>query len=1003
MTFLNWIMLAGLAAVAVPILIHLLNRSRARVVDWGAMRFLEASLASRSRRILLEEIILLVLRCLIMAMAALALARPFLPTRPTMMVLLFIPAVVAAAICAALAAAMWAAKAVRRWLLLATVALLAVPIVAAALEQAYQKTRWSFGGGEKDVAIVVDGSLSMTIRQDGNTNFGRALDEARSVVASCSAADGVSLIVAGASPRAVLSSPTSNRRDILTALSDLQPIGGSMRVVQSLQMASQSLLDGANPAKKIVLITDGQHVGWDVRNEARWKLLGGALRQHPTLPQVIVRTLPAPTKLANAAIADVTLDRKVIGTDRDVHVDVRIAATGTEPIASRVVKLLVDGEEAGSDQVDKVLPNAAETVHFKYRFDRPGRHVVAAKLLGEDDLPGDDTAERVVDVLTELRVLVVDGRPSTRPLDGAADFIDIALAPPAKDGAAGNRPRDDYATSLVVTKVVPAPDIATVGDLAPYGVVVLADVPLLPKDFAERLAAFVRDGGGLLIAPGAAAQASFYNAWTDRAGQPVTPCKLLKLRSVGEKPARLLPNTFSHPALAKVADQDRSDARLAQVSSYWQVEAPEDDRNVAVAASLDTGEPLLAERRLGEGYVILTTAALDVRSTNLPALKCFVPLVHELTYYLASPAMLECNVESGTDVTVELGRSGGAGGGTGLKGEYFGDKDFRQRKLSRVDRRIDFNWGGAKPAGPDLPAENFAVRWTGRIEAPRTGTYTFHATSDDGARLWVAGRQIINDWTEHAPTERTGQVKLTAGRKADLKLEYFNGTGEGSIRLEWSGPGIGRQVVPTDRLSCDGPAPAANLAKGDKIEVITPSGGKAQAVVADVGKTVRIGFTEPYQPGLYRMVLPKGLAEQYAQMSPDGKGVPFAVVDSGNESTMALLTDADLLTAREHLLAAMPDADPGKTLVQVESTGELTAAVAGGIPGRELWQLIAIVLVAALLAEIALTRWIAVQRKAHSIRPVSFGADAVDAKAFRRHAREMLTTATPELQGAGKD
>ena len=48
MTFLNWFMLLGLAGVAIPIIIHLLNRSRSRVVDWGAMRFLEASLASRS-------------------------------------------------------------------------------------------------------------------------------------------------------------------------------------------------------------------------------------------------------------------------------------------------------------------------------------------------------------------------------------------------------------------------------------------------------------------------------------------------------------------------------------------------------------------------------------------------------------------------------------------------------------------------------------------------------------------------------------------------------------------------------------------------------------------------------------------------------------------------------------------------------------------------------------------------------------------------------------------
>ncbi|MBE3123447.1 MAG: BatA domain-containing protein, partial [Planctomycetes bacterium] len=83
MIFRNLIMLAGLAAVAIPILIHLLNRQRATLVDWGAMRFLMESLTSRSRRILIEEIILMALRCLVVALLVLAMARPFLPSRTT--------------------------------------------------------------------------------------------------------------------------------------------------------------------------------------------------------------------------------------------------------------------------------------------------------------------------------------------------------------------------------------------------------------------------------------------------------------------------------------------------------------------------------------------------------------------------------------------------------------------------------------------------------------------------------------------------------------------------------------------------------------------------------------------------------------------------------------------------------------------------------------------------------------------------------------------------------
>lgn len=78
MTFLNTIMLGGLAAIAIPILIHLLNRRRFRKVMWAAMRFIAASVEKNKRRMEIEDLILLALRCLIVALIALALARPTL-------------------------------------------------------------------------------------------------------------------------------------------------------------------------------------------------------------------------------------------------------------------------------------------------------------------------------------------------------------------------------------------------------------------------------------------------------------------------------------------------------------------------------------------------------------------------------------------------------------------------------------------------------------------------------------------------------------------------------------------------------------------------------------------------------------------------------------------------------------------------------------------------------------------------------------------------------------
>src|SRR5271163_4083321 len=78
MAFLNPLLLFGLAAIAAPIVIHLLNRRQFEKVTWAAMRFLQASIAQTQRRLQIEDILLLLLRCLLVALIALALARPTL-------------------------------------------------------------------------------------------------------------------------------------------------------------------------------------------------------------------------------------------------------------------------------------------------------------------------------------------------------------------------------------------------------------------------------------------------------------------------------------------------------------------------------------------------------------------------------------------------------------------------------------------------------------------------------------------------------------------------------------------------------------------------------------------------------------------------------------------------------------------------------------------------------------------------------------------------------------
>ncbi len=139
--------------------------------------------------------------------------------------------------------------------------------------------------------------------------------------------------------------------------------------------------------------------------------------------------------------------------------------------------------------------------------------------------------------------------------------------------------------------------------------------------------------------------------------------------------------------------------------------------------------------------------------------------------------------------------------GSGLQGEYFNNRTLTDPSvLSRVDEMIDFDWGRGSPAPGTVNNDNFSVRWTGQVQTPASGNYTFSTSSDDGVRLWVDNRLIIDNWTVHRPSVNTGVIALTAGQKYNIRLEYFEDS-EGAIaQLKWSYPGQSQQDVPQSRL-----------------------------------------------------------------------------------------------------------------------------------------------------------------------------------------------------------
>ena len=154
----------------------------------------------------------------------------------------------------------------------------------------------------------------------------------------------------------------------------------------------------------------------------------------------------------------------------------------------------------------------------------------------------------------------------------------------------------------------------------------------------------------------------------------------------------------------------------------------------------------------------------------------------------------------------ELGRDEGAApikasSGAGLAASYFGNTTLSGTPLTTRIEAVNFAWGSGRPA-IGVPADNFSVRWGGTITVPSTGSYRFRTYSDDGVRLWVNGAQVVNNWTDHGPTNNTsGSVSLTAGQRVAVTLEYYERGGGAVMQLLWRLPGT------TSYLAI----PAANL------------------------------------------------------------------------------------------------------------------------------------------------------------------------------------------------
>ena len=163
------------------------------------------------------------------------------------------------------------------------------------------------------------------------------------------------------------------------------------------------------------------------------------------------------------------------------------------------------------------------------------------------------------------------------------------------------------------------------------------------------------------------------------------------------------------------------------------------------------------------------------------------------------------------DLHRDVSRRAPAAPGNGLSATYYDNIDFtghdRHARRSDGELRLGRGLAGARRSAPTRSARAGPVRSRPQF----TGTYTFYTQSDDGVRLWVNGQQIINNWTDHAPTENSGTIALTAGQRYDIRMEFYENGGGAVARLLWSSASVPKAVVPSSAALSRTPPPPTSI------------------------------------------------------------------------------------------------------------------------------------------------------------------------------------------------